>query len=130
MVRPRLQDYTQKVAQLIATDKDLCATPNDPPADCQILKYRLVYGTREKRLFRINSNGDIYFNSENDFEDWKSIGSASFTVVARNYREFGTANGSTRVTVVNGRPYGFFEVPSDVSAIRYPNGLWEAMFLG
>ncbi|VDD84311.1 unnamed protein product, partial [Mesocestoides corti] len=57
--------------------------------------------------------GDIYFNSETDFEEWKSIGSASFTVVARNYGEFHEANGSTRVTVVNGPPYGFFEVPSD-----------------
>uniref|UniRef100_A0A5K3G3M0 IPT/TIG domain-containing protein n=1 Tax=Mesocestoides corti TaxID=53468 RepID=A0A5K3G3M0_MESCO len=50
---------------------------------------------------------------ETDFEEWKSIGSASFTVVARNYGEFHEANGSTRVTVVNGPPYGFFEVPSD-----------------
>uniref|UniRef100_A0A5K3FX17 NPC1_N domain-containing protein n=1 Tax=Mesocestoides corti TaxID=53468 RepID=A0A5K3FX17_MESCO len=31
LVRPRLQDYTQKVAQLIATDMDLCAAPNAPP---------------------------------------------------------------------------------------------------
>uniref|UniRef100_A0A5K3FPW0 REJ domain-containing protein n=1 Tax=Mesocestoides corti TaxID=53468 RepID=A0A5K3FPW0_MESCO len=38
------------------------------------------------------------------------MGSVSFTVVARNYGEFRGVNGSTRVTVEDGRPYGFFEV--------------------
>ncbi|VDD84083.1 unnamed protein product, partial [Mesocestoides corti] len=47
LVRPRLQDYTQKVAQLIATDMDLCTAPNAPPADCQVVEYLIAYDNTE-----------------------------------------------------------------------------------
>uniref|UniRef100_A0A5K3FQK4 ZP domain-containing protein n=1 Tax=Mesocestoides corti TaxID=53468 RepID=A0A5K3FQK4_MESCO len=113
LVRPRLHDYTQKVVQLIATDKDLCVSPNFPLADCQSMEYLITYAASEPPLFKINHKGKIYFNTNADFKVWKTIGRASFTVVARNYGEFKEANGSTRVTVLNGPPYGFFEVPSN-----------------
>ncbi|VDD78136.1 unnamed protein product [Mesocestoides corti] len=113
LARPRLHDYTQKVAQLIATDKDLCVSPNYPPAGCQSVEYLITYAGTEKPFFVINHKGEIYFNSNADFKVWKSIGRASFTVVARNYGEFKKANGSTRVIVLNGPPYGLFEVPSN-----------------
>ncbi|VDD77054.1 unnamed protein product [Mesocestoides corti] len=98
------------VAELIATDNDLCATPNYPPADCQYVEYHIIYSASTPRLFTINRKGVIHFNTETDFEVWKAMGSVSFTVVARNYGEFRGVNGSTRVTVEDGRPYGFFEV--------------------
>ncbi|VDM31522.1 unnamed protein product [Hydatigera taeniaeformis] len=101
------RSYAEPVAQIVATDIDLCAPSKEQrQGDCQVINYSLYYTQDEQDLFNISSNGEVFFKSLQHFKIWKSKGISSFSVLARNAGEFAADFSSTHVKVVSGSPSG------------------------